>query len=317
MSKLSMANRAKVKRISLDLAQIALDIAGIVDPTPISDGANAVISVTRGDWFGAGISLVSMVPYVGDLAKAGKFPKYLKTLESAIRLASESADAARLMNPVIKRVQKALDVLPDNAGQDVEKLRKLVKEYMQKTGTKAAAKFLPDVSKQFNFRTFKRNGYEYQEALGRLGVPGKVKQHRSRSAQSSISKGTGDDAGHLIGNRFGAPGGTENLTAQNWVANRTGTFKQLENSWERKLKNGTGIEVKVLDVKKAGDTRPFARKVEWKEIGPNGQVSHHELTFMNTHSPKSRQMQGIEPTVLYPQKNNVIEVDFVNGNRLN
>src|SRR5215510_10675508 len=52
----------------LDLGQTVLDIAGIFDPTPISDGISGVVSLFRGDWLGAGISVAAMIPYVGDLA---------------------------------------------------------------------------------------------------------------------------------------------------------------------------------------------------------------------------------------------------------
>ncbi|PTL75692.1 HNH endonuclease [Vitiosangium sp. GDMCC 1.1324] len=56
-----------------DLAQAAVDVAGIVDPTPISDVIGAGMSVARGDWVGAGLSLISVVPYVGDaLGKTAK-----------------------------------------------------------------------------------------------------------------------------------------------------------------------------------------------------------------------------------------------------
>ncbi|HRN07737.1 MAG TPA: hypothetical protein PLM95_12960, partial [Ottowia sp.] len=70
--------------LALDLAQIGLDIAGIFDPTPISDGANTLISLGRGDWLGAGLSAVSMIPYVGDAAKLGKLGKYAQTVAKAI-----------------------------------------------------------------------------------------------------------------------------------------------------------------------------------------------------------------------------------------
>ena len=38
-----------------DLTQMTLDIVGIFDQTGISDGANAMISIGRGDWVGAGL----------------------------------------------------------------------------------------------------------------------------------------------------------------------------------------------------------------------------------------------------------------------
>lgn len=57
--------------------EIILDVTGIFDPTPISDGASGVVALFRGDFLGAGLSAVSMIPYLGDaLGKTGKFAKY-------------------------------------------------------------------------------------------------------------------------------------------------------------------------------------------------------------------------------------------------
>lgn len=67
---------------AMDKIQAFLDIAGVVDPTPIADGANTVISLIRavGDPKNAGTHLtnaatsaVSVIPYVGDIAKAFKY----------------------------------------------------------------------------------------------------------------------------------------------------------------------------------------------------------------------------------------------------
>jgi len=305
----------RIRDLSLDLAQIVFDIAGIVDPTPICDGTNTIISVARGDWLGAGLSAAGMIPYVGDLAKAGKFPKYLKTVELVIRLAVESAEAARIFAPLMQRLDNALDLLPAGSSPQLRQLQQLVSDYVTQAGLKVTKHVLPDISGQFVFRKFRRNGYEYHVGKGRLGVPGKVRKHRSRSAQRSVSSGTGDDAGHLIGNRFGAPGGVENLGPQNWIANRNGTFRHLENRWAQKLKSGTGAEVTVMDIAKQGETRPFARRVTWQEISPQGHITHHELTFVNPHSPRSRTRQQIPETVSGPQSGNVIEVDFATGQR--
>ena len=73
------ARQADAAELALDVTQMALDIVGLVDPTPISDGANGLISLARGDWLGAGISAVSMIPYVGDAAKLGKLGRYAET----------------------------------------------------------------------------------------------------------------------------------------------------------------------------------------------------------------------------------------------
>lgn len=65
----------------LDYAQMGLDVSGIFEPTPFSDSINAGISVLRAvaepknagsHLVNAGISLASMIPYVGDFAKIYK-----------------------------------------------------------------------------------------------------------------------------------------------------------------------------------------------------------------------------------------------------
>lgn len=304
----------ELRELGLDLIQMAFDLAGIFDPTPISDGASGLLALSRGQWIDSIISGVSMIPYIGDLAKAGKLPKYLKSLERAVELAEKSSDAAKALLPGLEKLKNALDLLPTGSNKTIDQMKIVVDRSIKSSVT--AIKNLPDISRHFSFRRFEKNGNVYQEASGRLGIPGKVKRHRSKSAQKGVSAGTGDDAGHLIGDRFGPPGTAENLTQQNWKANRQGTFRQLEDRWAKKLKEGTGIEVKVSDVTRKGEDRPFMRKVEWTEIAPDGKRTSNELTFANTHTPKSRDKQAVPPTVTSPQKDNVIHVDFVKKKKL-
>lgn len=91
------------RRTALDTLQLAGDAVGIIDPTGIVDGANAAVSVVRSirepDRRGehlrnAAISAVSMIPYVGDLAKVGKAKSAAKTVKDGSRLA-ELAKGAR------------------------------------------------------------------------------------------------------------------------------------------------------------------------------------------------------------------------------
>jgi hypothetical protein len=89
-----------------EIAQAAVDAAGVVDPTPISDGVSAVMSLAKGDWWGAALSAVSMVPYLGDAvaktAKGARAIKKLKELTDAIAGATKRLDA-------LKSARKALD----------------------------------------------------------------------------------------------------------------------------------------------------------------------------------------------------------------
>lgn len=86
------------------LVGIAADITGIVDPTPISDGVSGVISVSQGDWVGAGLSVASMVPWVGDgLAKPAKFlARIADEFPGLTRVARSAEDVPRLIRTISK-----------------------------------------------------------------------------------------------------------------------------------------------------------------------------------------------------------------------
>jgi hypothetical protein len=100
------------QKLLLDVIQVALAVGGIFEPTPICDGTNAAISLYRRDWFGAVVSAVAVVPYVGDLAKAGRLGKYAKTIEEAIRVATRDMVFRRLLTPVLGRIVRLCEALP-------------------------------------------------------------------------------------------------------------------------------------------------------------------------------------------------------------
>lgn len=286
-------NDPQVRELSLDLLGLALDLAGIVDPTPVSDGASALLSIARGNWLDAAISGASMIPYVGDLAKAGKLPKYMKSVEKAVALAKQSEKFAQALTPAFQKLKSALDFLPKGANPQLDRLRALVESFLKGRGAAAIAKRLPDISKHFKFTTNIANGKELKTAEGWLGVPGHVLTHRSATAQKGVSTGSGDDAGHLIGNQFGPPGDARNLSLQNWIMNRgQGTWFDLEKQWADLLQKGHKVRVKVSDVSEIGH-RPYHRKAEWTVVSPDGRTTtHHTMDFMNTTSDKGRKATG-------------------------
>lgn len=292
----------ELRDLALDLTQLCFDLAGFVDPTPISDGVSGLIALGRGQWLDAAISGIAMVPYVGDLAKAGKLGRYAESLENAIALAKNSPEAARLLAPVFAKLDQVLRLLPD--APSLQPIRSAVARFLQSHHAARAASLLPDIRRHFSFRRFQRGNYEYVEGAGRLGVPGKVQTFRSPSAQRNLSGGTGDHAGHLFGSRFGAPADGPNLGLQNanlntrapraqqhW-AGSGGSYLDLENAWERKLKSGIGIEARIADMYRLGEARPIGRKVQWTEIHPNGARQTFSLDFLNASSPQSRAATG-------------------------
>jgi len=74
-----------------DVMIAMLDIVGIFDPTGAADATNAVFQAQLGNWGGAAISIVGLVPYLGDLAKLGRVKKQVNVIKQAIN-AVQAAD---------------------------------------------------------------------------------------------------------------------------------------------------------------------------------------------------------------------------------
>ncbi len=85
------------------MAEIAADTAGIVDPTPASDLVAAGLSLRRGDFLGAGLSLLGVVPYLGDALGKGV---------KGVRLAQRVRKLRRRVAAATKRLERSRMKLP-------------------------------------------------------------------------------------------------------------------------------------------------------------------------------------------------------------
>ncbi len=89
------------KELEFQLAQTAVDIAGIADPTPISDVIGAGMSLYTGDFIGAGSSLISIIPYAGDAlgktAKGARAAKKINALKKRIEASIAATNIAKKM----------------------------------------------------------------------------------------------------------------------------------------------------------------------------------------------------------------------------
>lgn len=125
---------AEKRELLLDIAQIALAVVGIFEPTPFADGADGLISLFRGDFWGAGISAVGMVPYIGDLAKLGKLPKFLRVIDRAVTIARTDSRFAEALRPALAKLREALDAvpldsLPASARREIEALKSKIDDF--------------------------------------------------------------------------------------------------------------------------------------------------------------------------------------------
>lgn len=128
------------KEALFDVAQFTLVVVGCFEPTPFADLTNALLSMTRAHWSEAMLSVVGVVPCVGDLAKLGKDPRYLKSVERAIQLARSDRKFAVMLRPVLGRLNAGLKLLP------MQRLPLPVQEALKRM-QKAIADFLPGGSR--------------------------------------------------------------------------------------------------------------------------------------------------------------------------
>jgi hypothetical protein len=100
------------QELLLDLLQLSLDLVGIIEPTPFADGTNVGISLYRKDLLGAALSGLGIIPYLGDLAKVGKLPRYVQKLERAIDLAKVNPAFRARFEPLARSLQDLLASIP-------------------------------------------------------------------------------------------------------------------------------------------------------------------------------------------------------------
>lgn len=247
------ADLAKQKQeLALDLAQIGLSIAGIFDPTPISDGLDGLISLFRGDFLGAGISAVSMIPYIGDAAKLGKLGKFAETVAKAVDLAKLDPAFAATIKPALQKIGDALahvpiDSLPRPAREALQSMKTRIDELFSSANT-VGQRIGTQVGRNDVTWTVDAQGRTVQaEATLRETFSGAARSAAEQRAQREVAAAGGrtDDAGgHIIGHRFVTDQGTVNLIPQNRQFNNS-AYKKLENEWADHIAAGREVQVNV------------------------------------------------------------------------
>ena len=225
---------------------IALDLAGVVDPTGVADVTSALLSLKTGDVVGALLSAVGVVPLLGDSAKLLKHSDDIKLLDrgaDASRLVDDGSAAARGVTHG-PNIFGALSNLDDLA------------EY-----TRIAN------------RSFDAGGYLFlTDDLGRT-VVASGRLRRLDVGRSGLETAIGkmgeatDHGGHLIGARFGGLGLPFNVVPQSQFINQS-VYKTIENEWDRLLKGGSEIDVSVTTTyDQLGTIRPDGFLIEYSVDG--------------------------------------------------
>lgn len=135
---------AEERKILFDLGLVAADIGGIVDPTPICDGVACVGELSRGNFVYASINVVAMIPWLGDLAKAGKAPKFIKIVTEALEHAAKNPKFAERIRPLLGILSEALGKLPESISGAFGGLKNKVDDFVEKLDPKSEVGNLGD-----------------------------------------------------------------------------------------------------------------------------------------------------------------------------
>ena len=130
-------------------------------------------------------------------------------------------------------------------------------------------------------------------AVGVLSNPDLPKPGRDQKAQSAVSRGTGFDAGHLIGHQFGGPEIAANLSLQNPTMNQgSGNWYKMESRWAADLRNDNRVAVVVKEVTRPDTPKFLWRSVDSLTINLDGKVRHDEVSMLNPETERAVAAQG-------------------------
>ncbi len=104
------------------VASVALDIAGIPDPSGVADVFSAGLQLATGEFVGAALTLPGLLPIVGDSAKMLKVGMWVRTIREAMELAAKDT---KLMAEILPHLEKVRDGISALGGRAPESLQSL------------------------------------------------------------------------------------------------------------------------------------------------------------------------------------------------
>lgn len=138
---------------AVEKASLVADVAGIFDPTPVSDGVGTVLSAAQGDFLGAGLSILGMVPYVGDLGKIAKIGKRAPKTAAILKTMLTKADDAAKLGEKFLRNNFTLKQIAAAREQAARKVRAALLKARNKIPCKECAKLKNQGKRQLQMPT--------------------------------------------------------------------------------------------------------------------------------------------------------------------
>lgn len=287
----------------LDLGRAAIDLVGLLEPTPFADLTDADVAIDRGNWLDAGLSTLGTIPGRDD---PGRLPRVAGTIERAVDIARTDPGFAQQVRPLLQPVgdlidDVALDALPASAREAVETMAGQLAEFFRGAGRfpefvdgarhvdpvtgRTVIDAKPGATGGWNasinadrlepdalYRT--DTGYLYHtDGQGRVSrVEGDLQLGSGprNTYQQSVSgredRLPSDQGGHLIASVFHGPGEQMNLVPQDGNLNM-GAWKQMENTWAAALKADLDVQVRIEPVYGGDTLRPTRFDVSYQIEG--------------------------------------------------
>ena len=133
-----------------ELPHIGLDVLGLIPGLgEAADLTNAALYAKKGEHLMAALSVISMIPAVGDaIGKGGKIGVYLSKF-GAKGGTKAGTYLGKLLSKQMPKITKTLNALKSNKliGKYVDDMAKAVTKYVDDVGTGVADKILPQVQK--------------------------------------------------------------------------------------------------------------------------------------------------------------------------
>lgn len=111
-----------------------MDAVGVIDPTGVADGANAISYLLEGDPVDAGISAAGLLPFLGDFGKLGKYAD-----EGAVLLKKSLASAEQMGEVGTAIAGKGSKVAFRDAGRVASKYGGDAADWVKKTSSSYSA----------------------------------------------------------------------------------------------------------------------------------------------------------------------------------
>ena len=171
-----------------ELPHIGLDVLGLIPGVgEAADLTNAGLYAKKGEYLMAALSIISMIPAVGDaLGKSGKIGSYLSKF-GVKGTSKASAALGKLFGKHMPKITKALNSLKSNKfiGPYVDDMVRAVAKYADDLGAKAADQILPQLQKAVGVApAVKVSKSKYVAAAQKLSAKTTARQNRQAIAQN-------------------------------------------------------------------------------------------------------------------------------------